>query len=303
MIDENQLIFIISQPRAGSTMLQKLVSNNPKVHTASEPWLLLPLMSIYTPELITAKYNFKTAVAGIFDYLDKSGDSEAFHQGVKQLVLSLYSTQEAGQYFLDKTPRYYEILPEIYSLFPNAKYLVLRRNPFAVMGSMLETWVGRDLNLDKLMRFHRDFMVAPFKIDAFTKQMLGKQNFMEIRYEELVQEPVSFTRQIYQWLQLPYDEEVLQIGKNDKTKGLYGDDVYKTENKQFMDAASVEKWKDYASSDPYRRRFFGAYSNFLGSDFLKTQGYEPYLAPSSWMDRFKKDFFMELQAKIAASNQ
>lgn len=41
------LIFLISQPRAGSTMLQKVLGSHPEIHTVSEPWVALPPSSPY----------------------------------------------------------------------------------------------------------------------------------------------------------------------------------------------------------------------------------------------------------------
>ena len=38
-------IFIFSAPRSGSTLLQRVLAAHTQVATASEPWILLPLLS------------------------------------------------------------------------------------------------------------------------------------------------------------------------------------------------------------------------------------------------------------------
>lgn len=38
------LIFIVSQPRSGSTLLQRILSAHSQICTTSEPWLALPLL-------------------------------------------------------------------------------------------------------------------------------------------------------------------------------------------------------------------------------------------------------------------
>src|SRR5690606_14954149 len=101
---EEKLLFIISQPRSGSTLTQKLLSNNPLVDTVSEPWLLLPLLSIYRPDLVDAKYNYPNALKAFFDYLEKRGTAEVFRTGIKRLILELYSVREGSKYFIDKSP-------------------------------------------------------------------------------------------------------------------------------------------------------------------------------------------------------
>ncbi|MBI4530372.1 MAG: sulfotransferase, partial [Candidatus Latescibacteria bacterium] len=41
------LIFLISQPRAGSTLLQRILGGHPDIHTVPEPWLMLhPLYAL-----------------------------------------------------------------------------------------------------------------------------------------------------------------------------------------------------------------------------------------------------------------
>ena len=162
MTDESKLIFLVSQPRSGSTLLQKLVSNNELVDTVSEPWLLLPLLSIYKPDLINAEYNYPVSIKGFFDYLQKKGNENEFRQEYKKLILSLYKVKDSPQFFIDKTPRYYEMLPEIMQLFPNAKYLILKRNPFASLQSMLSTWSNGKIDYKLFMTFYRDFLAAPF---------------------------------------------------------------------------------------------------------------------------------------------
>jgi hypothetical protein len=41
-------IFLISQPRAGSTMSQRILGSHPNIYTVSEPWILLgPLYPLH----------------------------------------------------------------------------------------------------------------------------------------------------------------------------------------------------------------------------------------------------------------
>jgi len=35
------MIFLISQPRAGSTLSQRMLGSHPDIYTVSEPWLML----------------------------------------------------------------------------------------------------------------------------------------------------------------------------------------------------------------------------------------------------------------------
>ena len=44
------LILMISPPRAGSTMLQRILGSHSDIHTVSEPWLVLHPLYALRPE-------------------------------------------------------------------------------------------------------------------------------------------------------------------------------------------------------------------------------------------------------------
>ncbi len=62
-------------------------------------------------------------------------------------------------YFLDKTPRYYLIIPEIAQIFPDAKFIFLFRNPLQVISSVMKTWCKGTLN--GLHRYNNDLINGP----------------------------------------------------------------------------------------------------------------------------------------------
>ena len=78
------LIFLISQPRAGSTMSQRILGSHPNIYTVSEPWILLgPLYPLHFDNF-DAEYDarlFKTAWQSFFQQLPKG--EEAYYQGLR----------------------------------------------------------------------------------------------------------------------------------------------------------------------------------------------------------------------------
>jgi hypothetical protein len=290
MVDESRLILIISQPRSGSTLTQKLLSNNSSVDTVSEPWLLLPFLSIYKPDLINAKYNYSVALRGFFDYLNKKEAVDDFRDDLKRLILNQYKVSVSGQYFIDKTPRYYEILDEIFDLFPQAKFLILKRNPFASLLSMLKTWSGGKIDYSHVLRFHRDFLTAPSLIQEFFNKYEALPNVRQIRYEDILENPSSKVKELYDWLEIPFDEDVLQIGKNNKVKGIFGDDVYKHEALENVKSGDSSVWTEEVRSDRKLSRFFNDYQDFLTADFIQAYGYESFRFKTRPWELGKSDF-------------
>lgn len=300
-MDESKLIFIISQPRSGSTLLQKLVSNNDLVDTVSEPWLLLPLLGMYKPGLIEAKYNYPVALEGFFDYLQKKNAAEEFKAELKKLILNLYKVSDSSHFFVDKTPRYYEILPQMLEMFPFAKFLVLKRNPFASLNSMLSTWSNGKVDYQMFGSFYRDFLVAPFNIHEFCKQNTANPNVLEVKYEDIVAQPQITVKDIYQWLTIPFDMNVLNFEGNEKVKGIFGDDVYKKEPLSKIKSSLSEAWRNSLSNKEIMN-LYSDYQNYLTPGFISEYGYaaEEFKGGSSL---FKKNAFAEYIETLKKAKQ
>ena len=167
------LIFIISQPRAGSTLLQRMLSGHPDIATAAEPWLLLHPLYGLRQHGIQAEYNSQWAFKAVRAFLAEHADgAETYRDGLRAFAATVYGAALARQgkrIFLDKTPRYYFIIPELRTLFPQASVILLLRNPLAVLHSILTTWVKGDW--PRLAQHAADLRVAPVRIaDAIQTQ-------------------------------------------------------------------------------------------------------------------------------------
>src|SRR5713101_1022969 len=142
------LIFIISQPRAGSTLLQRILAGHPRIFATAEPWLMLhPLYALKDCGL-KAEYDATLARSALGDFCEiLQGGEEAYVEAIRAMSVSLYNNAlRAGgrERFLDKTPRYYFVCEELRRVFPKAKYIFLLRNPLSVLASILATWVKQD---------------------------------------------------------------------------------------------------------------------------------------------------------------
>ena len=74
------LIFLISQPRSGSTLLQLMLAGNDEVATTSEPWIALhPLFALRENEIET-NYNTKQAKIALQEFLKESGVGIDFYK-------------------------------------------------------------------------------------------------------------------------------------------------------------------------------------------------------------------------------
>lgn len=280
MTQEN-LIFIVSQPRSGSTLLQNLLSNNNQVNTVSEPWIMLKLAPFFKPNLIKATYDYNLTTLAAKDYETKYNDL-AIDDKVKNLALNYYKPMLQGfEYVIDKTPRYWEILDELVTMFPHSKIIILKRNPIDVANSIIKTW--NISTLEELNYYRRDLLVAPKVMLEFCERHRSNPNVMAVRYEDLVSDMDREVQNLYHWLGIEFTPKVLDTKKNKKYKGLYGD-PYQNNTKK-IDAPLSKSFVD----------FLDGYQHYLGSDFLKKFGnYEG--SGGSKTRPFK--YFLSLDASI-----
>lgn len=266
MMKEDSLIFIISQPRSGSTYIQNLLSNNSEVNTCSEPWVLLNFANQIKPSLVSTQFNNKLAVQAFQDYLSKYQEIE-FRSEFKQFILNLYNPMAKGYtYVIDKTPRYWELMDEIVTLFPKSKIIVIKRDPLAVLKSIIKTW---DLKtVFDLYEFRNDILNAPKRILEFCNAQQQNPNVYVLKYEDVLDHPKTEIRKLYEWVGLNYVDSVLDTEINNKYKGRFGDPFQNAHTETDV----MRKEANNKEINKELNEFINGYTHFLNPAFLKEYG-------------------------------
>ena len=271
-------IFIFSMPRAGSTLLQRILLNHKSIGGTAEPWLLLPLIYMNKSKGVISEYSSRLSHKALKDILKNTPNpDELFYSQVKEFANGIYSkTLNANEiYFLDKTPRYYYIIDEIYKVYPNAKFIFLFRNPVQVFASILSTWCQN--NFLKLYGNHNDLNEGFNKLSQAYLKHKGHKNTIAVKYEVLISNPEQTIKDIQDFLELEYDETLKDNFVNSKintdNKEVLGDptgiNMYKT-----ITDETLHKWKDVFNTR-FRKKILKKYiKNNLGEHNLSVQGYD-----------------------------
>lgn len=216
MIDEQgkNLAFILSAPRSGSTLLAAILGNHEQIYSGAEFWLLLPLISMRSEHAaILSTYDHKLAKTA----WDQNISEEEFIGGARQFALSVYNQKlhtSGKSLLIDKTPRYYQILPWLDKLFPHAKVIWLQRNPLDVFASTKKTW---GIHFDEMI----GEMPTPISFDNtlsyhfFLSYFLNKgDDKLIIKYEDIARNPEESIEHICNYLELPYHKDMLNYQTN-----------------------------------------------------------------------------------------
>lgn len=266
-----ELIFILSQPRSGSTLLQKILGGHPKIHTLPEPWLMLYLLGgeIAGPEAPFDGSLCEKAIAALTERLPRGRDH--LYEGIAETALDVYRhlLHAAGkEFFLDKTPRYYFIIPHLAQMFPQARFIFLYRNPCAVLSSLIEERGWDNLNGRSL---RSDLIKAPLLLLSGVASLASRAYV--VRYEDLVASPAETMQHLCKWLGLAFVPEILEYTSARElwSQSSLGDKKSIAKHSVPVDNY-VNAWRE-SLGDSRFRYLVRRYLETLGSDVVQQMGY------------------------------
>jgi tetratricopeptide (TPR) repeat protein len=218
-----------------------------------------------------AEYSIQNSQRALDNYLNLHPEGEdAYFQAVRQMNLPLYQglLQTSGQrYFLDKTPRYYYILPELYRTFPEAKYILLLRNPLAILCSIFNTFIQD--NWWRTQYYHGDLLKAPSLIAQGLIDLQNKS--LVLQYEKLLVNPEIEIERVCNFLNVPFDAEIISYGDYNSEKWQFGDrSLIDQENKPMNQ--NCDRWQENLQN-PIIWQSANNYLEFIGKDLLTDLGY------------------------------
>jgi len=268
----HDLIFIVSLPRSGSTLLQRLLAGHPEVGAASEPWLLLhPAYGRRSTGIVT-EYDADWAALAVNEFLHNYTDGDsAYDDGVRAFAQAIYrnAMQRAGvTRFIDKTPRYVMILDELQRWFPAARFVFLLRHPLAVLASIVNTQVNHDLT--SLERFRNELLRGPQALVA-GMQARGQQASV-VRYEQLVAAPEDTLRALCTELGLEFQPDMLDYAATATIKGRMQDRTGVNQHSRPVTGREAG-WRQLLA-DRQQLEFAQGYLRELGPELFRQLGYD-----------------------------
>lgn len=266
------LIYIISQPRSGSTLLQRILAAHPQIDTKAETWLMLHPLYAVRSDGIKTEYDHYLAKSALISYLSNMPDGQRVYQdAIRDFAVSLYNsslTKSLADRFVDKTPRYYFIVDELHHLFPEAKFILLFRNPVAVLSSILTTHVQGYWPM--LSKYKDDLILAPRNITQLKKQ--GYDNVLSLRYEQLVTRPQETLAHLCAFLEIPFIESMIEYGEYQPPSGSFGDNTHiRRVNRPTPERIDI--WKEL-NRDQQTSQLAIGYLDELGSEIISLMGYD-----------------------------
>ena len=217
---QERLVFLIGSPRSGSTLLTRMLGAHSEIHSPPEPHLLTPLAHLGFYETVqSAPYDPVIAQRGVReivkelprgeeDYLDAL---RAYTDGVYARLLE----PTGRRLLLDKTPAYALVLDFLARLYPEAKIVVLTRNPLAVWSSYVESFFDGDA-----AAAHRHNPLLERYVPAIARFLRERPvPLHHVRYEELVKAPEEQVRALCDHLGIAFEPAMVDYGEAEGAVG------------------------------------------------------------------------------------
>jgi len=260
-----QPIFLISLPRSGSTLLQKILTLSSEIHSVPEPWLMLPFAYMFKEGEMLTRYGHRTFQYAIEDFVQHlpNGKSD-FYQSLNSFALDLYRKtcpESNARFFIDKTPRYYLIIPFLAEVFPNAKFIFLFRNPLEVLASILTTWSD---NRFYIHNNYIDLFGGPFALAEGARRYCDRA--ISVHYGDMVRNPETEIQKICNYIGIKYAPSMFKDYGGVNLTGTMGDHHGINEFNR-VSTDSLEKWKTVLVTR-YRKKFAKKYVHRLGDEVL-----------------------------------
>ncbi len=270
---QDKLVFVISPPRAGSTLLQRMLGAHPSVYTHPEPHLITPIahLGVYG-NVDKAAYDHINAAEAMKSFIEELPRKEDdYLDALRAYTDTLYGRMLAPsgkERFLDKTPAYALVLPFLAKLYPHAKYVVLTRHPLAVFSSFANSffngsWADAHAFNPILERY------VPAMGEFVRKRPV---ELHQVAYESLVAAPEAELASMFRYLELPPDPGAVEYGKRGKMKEGMGDPInVNRHDRPVID--SVEAWANELADDPTKLALARAMIDRLSDEDLESWGW------------------------------
>ncbi|KIC43168.1 sulfotransferase [Ruegeria sp. ANG-R] len=216
-------IFVIGQPRSGTTLMEMMLSSAPDIAGCGEL-------------IIAGELSQQIMDDG------KTFDADAAAEFAREYRRLMPPIPEGSTAFVDKIPHNYQRLGFILSAFPNARVINMMRDP-------------RDVGLSKwIRRFHAPGMRYASNLESIAhsanlyRRYLAHWNrvfsgrILTIAYEDLVADPKTYSQKAAAFCDIEWDARMMSPEKN--TKQVRTASIDQVRKK--ISTSSIGGWRDVA---------------------------------------------------------
>ena len=199
--DDDAPIFIVGQPRTGTTLIERVITSHSKVYSAGE--LRQFGNSVRRLTRYRGKGRFSEELVRRACELDGKPLGAAYMKAVARM-------RGDSPRFVDKLPPNYIYVPLILMALPHARIVHVRRNPmdacFASFKQLFADAYKHSYDLREMARHHARY----YHLMQHYREQFGDR-YVEIRYEDAASDLEPNARALIDYLELDWEDACLEF--------------------------------------------------------------------------------------------
>ena len=227
-------IFVIGLPRAGSTLVDQILSSHSQIEGTQELYDMIDL---------AWGLNDRTQPGGPGQYpgiVGRLEPAQLLAIGEKYLQSTRVQRKRGKPYFVDKMPNNCLHVGLIALALPNARIIDVRRSPMAACFAAFKQHFARgqhfSYDLEQVGCYYRDYVAL---MDHFDLVLPGRIH--RVHYESLVDDIESEVRALLEYCGLPFEEGCLHFYENDRAVRTASSEQVR----QPIFRGGLEQWRHY----------------------------------------------------------
>ncbi|MBW8078530.1 MAG: hypothetical protein GJU76_10755 [Gallionella sp.] len=197
--DSQRPVFVVGMMRSGTSLVEQIIASHADASGAGE-LQFWGMIEYQHPE-----------------FFQDPGSDPALAAKTADAYLKLLSRHSADALrVVDKTPANVDYLGLLHCLFPNARFIYMRRDPVdTCLSCYFQNFINAAsfaMDLQDLAHYYREH----HRLVAHWRSVLPKESFLEMPYEQLVADPEASSRRILEFLDLEWDPKVLEFHKTER---------------------------------------------------------------------------------------
>ena len=226
-------IFIVGLPRAGSTLLEQILSS----HSMVDGTLELPNILSLSQRL---RRRGRQTDAGAYPEILLQLSAAEFEQFGKQYIDDTRIHRHGRAFFIDKMPNNFRHIGLISLILPNAKIIDARRQPMACCFSGFKQLFAEgqefSYSLGDLGRYYRDYVRL---MDHWDEVLPGK--VLRVQYEDVVADFESQLRRMLDFCGLPFEDACVNFHRTERSVRTPSSEQVR----QPIYASGLEQWRNF----------------------------------------------------------
>jgi tetratricopeptide (TPR) repeat protein len=229
--DDQSPIFVVGQPRSGTTLIERVITSHSQVYSAGE------LRQFGTCVRRLSNYREPTRYSAKLANLAVKVDCEKLGKAYMRSTAKMRGTLPR---FVDKLPPNYLYLPLILKALPSAKVIHLTRNPmdacFASFKQLFADAYPHSYDQAEMARHHARY----YHLMALWRERFGDR-FFDIAYEDTARDLEPNARALIDFLELPWEDACLEFHKQDAAVTT----ASAVQVRQPVHTRSIGRWRRY----------------------------------------------------------